>query len=218
MVTDPAALRPPERCFPADEIFTSKSNDGPTFTWTFVTESCVVGGDGRVYGPLELNNYPACPIGLYFKLAPRPFHQPALSPLFPPDPAFPDADRFERSIAVYRQIDPEIRVIEQWQQPFVSPGWETIPRTVQLLPDREAVFVTLDPRTGRNEMFWVAFSFRDLYPDAEGPQSPGSKPLGIGWILNVAAGAGPVVERQVDTRPGLQLQPRFSDARTVGRL
>jgi hypothetical protein len=214
VVNDPAALRPPKRCFPVTDISTTKTNDGPTFTWTFTTESCVVSGDGNVYGPAGHypTQYAACPIGIYWKFAPRPFHQPALAPLFPPDPSYPDAGAFERSIAVYRQTDPENSIPEQWQQPFVSPGWETVPRNVQVLPEQEAVFVTLDPRSGRNEKFWVMLAFRDLYPSAERSLSPPrSEPLGLGLNLNVAAGTGQVVEKRIEARAGFGLEARFRD-------
>jgi hypothetical protein len=207
VINDAAALRPPERCSvagPGD--FMTRVGDGPTFTWNFVTESCVVSGDGKVYEWNDPNHYAACPIGLYWKLAPRPFHRPAIEPLYPPDASFPDAAAFERSVAVYKQTDPNNRVPEQWHEPFVSPGWETIARTVQVLPDREAVFVTLDPRTGKNEQFWVVLGFRDLF----GPPG-GSGPLGLGSILNVAAGTGPVIDKRIEARPGLGLEVRFRD-------
>jgi hypothetical protein len=210
VVNDAAALRPPERCSSIPAEFMTRVNDGPTFTWTFVTEICVVSGDGKVYEQNEPNHYAACPIGVYWKLAPRPFHQPALAPLFPPDASFPDAAAFERSIAVSRQTDPN-SVPQQWQQPFESPGFETIARTVKVLPDREAVFVTLDPRTGKNEQFWVMLSFSDLYPGAANPQSPGGGAAGIGTILNTAAGTGPVIDKRIETRPGLGLEVRFRD-------
>jgi hypothetical protein len=211
VINDPAALRPPERCsqaFPGDSM--TKVNDGPTFTWTFVAESCVVSGDGKVYEWNEPNHYAACPIGLYWKLAPRPFHKPALQPLYPPDPSLPDAAAFERSVAVYRQTEPG-SLPQQWQQPFVTPGFETIARTVQVLPDRDAVFVTLDPRTGKNEQFWVLLSFSDLYPGAKNPQGPGTGGASLGTVLNVAAGTGPVIDKRIEARPGLGLEVRFHD-------
>ena len=180
----------PTRCFEDPGVIRTTTDEG-TFEYKFIRESCLVTADGQV--TRQTRELAACPLGILWKFAPTPWRRNG--PPLPASGGFPTAEAFERSIAIYRRDqspDPEfLPGPTAWKAPFVSEGWQTVPRTVQVLPEQQAVFVRLNPRPSAGQRFVVFFSVPELTPDAV--QLRGD-PASFFWALDVEPGFPPVIE------------------------
>jgi hypothetical protein len=183
-----AAVPLPTRCFVADDISWTQTDEGK-FEYQFISEACLVTGDGRVTN--QTKGLTACPMGVYWKFAQTPWRHNG--PPLPADGAFPTAEAFERSIAIYRgdQTSEPLPGPTAWRAPFASEGWQTVPRSVQVLPERQAVFIRFDPRPSTGQRFVVFFSVPELSPDAVELRAD---PEAHFWALDIAPGTAATIE------------------------
>jgi hypothetical protein len=187
-----AALGLPTRCHADNDIGWTQSDEG-RFEYKFISESCLVDGNGVV--PLQETTFEArhaaCPIGVYWKFAPMPWRRNG--PPMPADGTFPSAEAFERSIAVVRGDQPAdiLPGPEGWEPPYGGEGWQTVPRSVEVLPEQQAVFIRFDPRPSTGQRFVVFVSYPQLTPDSV---QLGADPVSQFWALDILPGSAPVIE------------------------
>jgi hypothetical protein len=145
-VEDPALLPLPDRCFPVESRTTVTTYPGGnTVTSRLVDEACLVTSDGRVYANLDPTKvrFPACPMGIFWRI---------------PGVREP-AENFERAISVLKG--------GQYLSASQRETLEVVPRTVEVLPAQEAVFVRLDPRPASGRTLEVMLDYRELFPEIE---------------------------------------------------
>jgi hypothetical protein len=147
-IEDPALLQVPDHCFPVDGAVTVTTYPGgnTVTSRSLASESCLVTSDGRVYGndldPTKVR-FPACPMGIFWRLP--GVHEPA--------------EHFERAISVLKG--------GQYYSASQRETLEVVPRTVEVLPGQEAVFVRLDPRPASGRTLEVTLDYRELFPEIE---------------------------------------------------
>jgi hypothetical protein len=103
-----------------------------------VREFCLVTNDGRVVP--HQRALPACPVGLYFGLGDD----------------LPDVQKIEQAVVYYKGDGND-------KAAFASDTGTPLPRSIQILPDRGAFFVRLDPRPSQGQTVWVSVRCAELF-------------------------------------------------------